>query len=580
MSYPIQPIDRRQRRFGAAVLLGLAALLLGLGGRLIHINTALQHRLVTIAEEQQAGRSTVPARRGTIFDVRGRVVATSRLMPDVFVDPVQARDLDELARELGARVNLSPNDILDMIERRPNSRFIVVATAVDDVTAEAVRAMESPAVGLTNRAVRTYPLGHSLAHVLGFVGRDGHGLDGLELAYERHLAGIEGVRATIRDARRRALWRAEGLSTPPTDGGHVVLTIDAEVQRIVEEALLGSITQFEAESGVAIVMSPVDGEILAMASVPTFDPNHLEPHSADRRRNRAVTDPVEPGSTFKPFIAAGALEGRFINHSERIDCRMGAHRFGRRLVKDVSPHGLMDLAGIVTKSSNIGMAFVAERMGNEALHDIIRRFGFGDRTGIECPGEDAGLVRPLDQWNSYSTQSVSFGYEISVTPLQLITAYAALLNDGVLCRPRLVSELLGPDGEILESFRGPEIVGRVVSSEVTRYISRTILASVVESGSGFRAKLDRYQVIGKTGTAKLAYRDQGGYESGAYLSMFVGAAPADNPAVVALVMVRRPSPTLGYYGGTVSAPAVGRILSKTLAYLEVPPDRTTGLAGL
>lgn len=580
MSFLAEPIDRRQRRFGAAILIGIAVLLLALGGRLVHINTTLHHRLATIVEDQQAGRSVIPARRGTIFDARGRVVATSRLMPDVFVDPGQARDIDTLAQELGARVNLSPDHIREMIKRRPDSRFIVVATKVDEVTARAVRAMGSPAVGLTNRAVRTYPLAGSLAHVLGFVGRDGHGLDGLELTYDGHLAGMDGVRATIRDARRRALWRAGGLSTPPTDGGHVVLTIDAEIQRIVEEALFDAVTQFEAESGVAIVISPTDGEILAMACVPTFDPNHLEPDSADRRRNRAVTDPVEPGSTFKPFIACGALEGRFITPTEQIDCRMGAHRFGHRLVKDVSPHGLMDLAGIVTKSSNIGMGFVAERMGNDALHAIIRRFGFGDRTGIECPGEDAGLVRALGRWNSYSAVSVSFGYEIAVTPLQLITAYAALLNDGVLYKPRLIGELLGPDGEVLASSFGPEIVGRAVSSQVARYMSRTVLLSVVEDGGGHRAKLDQYRVLGKTGTAKLSYRDRPGYEPDAYLSTFVGAAPADDPAVLALVMVRRPNPALGYYGGVVSAPAVGRILAKTLAYLDVPPDRTAGWAGL
>ena len=580
MSGGAASIDRGQRRVAAAVLIGVGVLLLALAGRLVYIHTTLRPRLQAIAHEQHRGSAVIPARRGMIFDARGRVVATSRQVPDVFVDPSRIENVEALARQLGPRINLPADEIVRKVRRRPDSRFVVVAPEVDEVTAEAVRDLQSPAVGLNTRLVRTYPLSSSMAHVLGFVGRDGQGLEGMELAHNAHLAGTDGMRATIRDGRRRALWRSNQFSTPPVDGGHLVLTIDAEIQRIAEEGLLQAITRFEAASGVVIVMSVKSGDILAMAGVPSYDPKQLEPGSEDRRRNRAVTDPVEPGSTFKPFIACGALEGGFVSTTEQIDCHLGAYRFGRRLVKDVSPHGLMVLQDIVSKSSNIGMGIIAGRMGNEALHQTIRRFGFGKLTGIECPGESAGLVYPLSRWNGYSTTSVSFGYEVAVTPLQLVTAFAALLNDGILLRPRLVRQMLGPGGEVLASFNRPEIIRRSVSSEVARYMTREVLAAVVEDGSGFRAKLDRYGVLGKTGTAKLSYPDRGGYEPGAYLSTFVGAAPALNPEVVTLVMVRRANPSLGYYGGTVSAPAVGRILAYTLAYLEVPPDRATGLAGL
>ncbi len=572
--------DRWQRRSGAVLLTGVAILLLLLTGRLVYINTVLGPRLIALAVQQRAGSSIIPAQRGAIFDARGRVLATSRQQPDVFVDPLHVEDVDSLARELSVRLGRPVQEMTDKIRDRAHRRFVEIARGVDEATAEAVKALHSPGVGLTDRLVRTYPEAGSLAQLLGFVGRDGHGLEGIELAYDDHLSGEDGRRSTIRDARRRALWRSEAGGASPVDGGHVVLTIDAEIQRIAHHALVDAVAKFEAQSGVAVVMSPTDGRILAMVNVPTFDPGHVGATTGDVRRNRALTDPVEPGSTFKPFIACGALQGGFVSSEELIDCGMGSHRFGRRLVTDVSPHGMMNLMGIVAKSSNVGMGMIAERMGNEALHDIIRRFGFGRRALVDFPGESAGIVYALRHWTSYSTTSVSFGYEVGVTPLQLATAFSAIVNDGVLLRPRIVARLLGPDGRVTRSFDSPEVVRRVVSTDVARYMARVVLRSVVEHGSGTRANLRHYRVLGKTGTAKLPYADRSGYEPGAYVGTFIGAAPMDEPRVVALVMVCRPNATLGYYGGTVAAPAVGDILEATLPYLDVPQDTQVALRGL
>ncbi len=575
-------LDQAQRRSGTLLLTAIGALLVALGARLVYINTALHSRLAAVASRQQQGSSIIPARRGMIFDARGRIVALSRLVPDVFVDPALVKDVDELADELAARVNHPAAKIAAKIRQRTSFRFAMIAPRVDAVTAEAVRAMGRPAVGLLDRAQRGYPLGGSMAHVLGWVGHDGCGLEGIELAYDQHLRGKDGRHATIRDARRRALRRSGRSTVSPIDGGHLVLTIDAEIQRITEEALARGIAEFEAISGVAIVMSPINGDILAMGCLPTFDPNDpVSPASAAARRNRAVTDPVEPGSAFKPIVACGALDGGFISPTERIDCQMGSYRIGHRVVRDTTPHGLMDIRGIITRSSNIGMSIIAQRMGNEVLHDTIRRFGFGERTGIECPGEGTGVVHPLHRWTSYSTASVAFGYELLVTPLQLINAFAAIVNDGVLLRPRLVKKLLKPDGEVAYLFQSPRIVRRVVSSKVARYMARDLLVSVVENGSGRRARSGPYRVLGKTGTAKLAYPDRSGYEPGAYLSLFVGAAPATEAQIVVLVMIRRPNQNIGYYGATVAAPVVGEILAKTLLYLEVPAivDRILWLDG-
>ncbi|MEK7731438.1 MAG: hypothetical protein AAB363_06230, partial [Planctomycetota bacterium] len=256
MPSPPPSIDQFQRRAGVVLLLCSAFLLLGLGGRLVYINTTLRDRLLGIAERQQRGGSTIPARRGMVLDVRGRVVAATEQHPDVFVDPARVEDIDEFANRLSPRVNMPAAQIAEKIRRRPQSRFVVIASGVDDITAEAVRAMHDPAVNLDERSVRAYPLGESIAHVLGWVGRDGTGLEGIEAAFDSHLRGKDGWRGTIRDARRRALRTSDEEIIPPSDGGHVVLTIDAEIQRIVEEALSESVKRVEAESGIAIVMSP------------------------------------------------------------------------------------------------------------------------------------------------------------------------------------------------------------------------------------------------------------------------------------------------------------------------------------
>jgi cell division protein FtsI (penicillin-binding protein 3) len=368
------------------------------------------------------------------------------------------------------------------------------------------------------------------------------------------------------------LRRLERVGTPPIDGGHLVLTLDAEIQRIVEQTLAETVGQFEASSAVGIVMAPKTGEVLAMACIPAFDPAMAWVVGSGIRRNRAVTDPVEPGSTFKPFILAAALDGGFVTLEEVIDCRHGTYCVGGRVIRDVSPHGALTAAQIVIKSSNVGMSIIGQRMGRDALYAALRRYGFGEPTGVECPGESAGVVFEPHRWTSYSVTSVPMGYEVGITPLQLITAFCGIINDGVLLRPTLIKRTLADDGSVAESFDGPTVVRRILPAELARRMRREVLRGVVEEGSGQRARLEHYSVLGKTGTAKLTFEDRRGYEPDAYLASFIGAAPVDDPQVAVLVMVRRPNPKLGYYGGTVSAPAVKSILGKTLAYFQVPPD--------
>jgi len=572
MTAPQGSLDRYQRRCGVVLLALSMTLLLGLGGRLVQINLVDHDRLVAYADRQQQGESLLPARRGMVLDTKGRVVAATEHLPDVFVDPSRVENLDAFAAELSPRVNLPVSRIVEKIRGRSASQYVVIERRVDSITADAVRAMKHPAVGLTEHPVRSYPLAESMAHVLGWVGRDGHGLEGVELAFDKHLRGKDGKRATIRDARRRALRNAEDEVVAPIDGGHVVLTIDAEIQRIAEQALAETVEKVEAENGLAVVMSPRTGDILAMTCYPTFDPNNVAASDAEHRRNRAITDPVEPGSTFKPVIVSGALEGHHITPTEMFDCGMGKRVLPGRVITDVSRHGMLNVAGVITYSSNVGMSHIAEKMGNPALHATIRRFHFGERLGFESPGEARGLVRPLKRWGRMSTASVGMGYEIEVTPLQLITAFSAIVNEGTMLKPRIIKQLLSADGSVIRDEQPPIIMDQVVDPQIARYISRELMRSVVVNGSGKGAALEHYQVEGKTGTTKLMYKDRPLYEPGAYQGAFVGAAPLGREELVVLVMIRRPNPKIAYYGSAVAAPVVGKILGQSLPYLGVPPD--------
>lgn len=571
-------LDKYQRVLSSLFLGAVGLVLVGLVGRVVYINTALHPALIRHADRQRRASSLLPARRGMILDSRGRVVAASRLVPEAYVDAARVENVDALADSLGVRLHLSAAALAERIRRLPTARFVRVGHQLEDAEADAIRALRNPAVGLTDRDVRTYPLGESMAHVIGFVGREGRGLEGLEKTLDGHLRGRDGRRSIWVDARRRALGMVDEPLRQPADGGHVVLTVDSEIQRIAERAVDATLHEFDAESGVAVVVDPATGDVLALACRPAFDANLAAAAPEERRRNRALTDPIEPGSTLKPFIMYGALEGGHVRLNDQFDCHRGEFFFGSRRIADTSPHGMLDPMGIMTVSSNIGMGMIGQRMGNTALYQTVRRFGFGAPFESELPGAGAGRVQSLRKWTSMSAVSVAMGYEVSLTPLQLVTGFCSLVNGGRLVRPRVVRRLLHADGsvalEVPVSERGPRL-----NSEVVRHIHE-MLISVVENGTGKRARLERFRVMGKTGTPKLSYLGRKGYESGAYQPTFVGAAPASDPRIAVVVTIRRPDARRGYYGGVVAAPAAAKIIDETLQYLGVPNDRETLLTGL
>ncbi|HEY3242018.1 MAG TPA: penicillin-binding protein 2 [Phycisphaerae bacterium] len=563
---------RRQTRVAVITLAGVLATLTALGARLIYINQVLAPRFVGLAQSQQDAHTVIPARRGQIFDARGRVIAGSEMLPTVFVDPSQIEHPDEVAAALAPVLGMDAGELEDRIRQRSDRSYCPLKREVPAAEAQVVRELRLRGVGVGDASCRRYPMGRLMSQTIGFVGRDGDGLEGLELAYDAFLRGRDGQRVTIRDAQRRILADQDGATAEPVDGGHLVLTLDAVIQDLVEQELAHAVSSVDAEFGMSVVMAPRTGEILALATWPTYHPTELEASPPQYRRNRTVTDAFEPGSVFKPFVMSGALTRRVVSPAELIDCHNGSFFFGRRLIHDTKPSGALTPEGIIARSSNIGMGIIGTRMGNPALHDIITRFGFGVPTGVGFPGESPGLALPLKEWNVYSTTSVPMGHETMVTPLQLATAMCALCNDGVLLRPRLVKALLNADGTVKQSFDEPRVLRQVVPTEIAHWIVQKAMVAVVAESAHTDSLLGEYRIAGKTGTAQVPYPHRRGYQPEAYLSSFMGTAPADHPQVVALVMIYKPNPRKGYYGRVVSLPAVRDILVGSLGYLQVSLD--------
>ncbi len=568
----VDPPPQSTNRWGH-VCIGIVVLCFaGLGGRLVYLQTAARPRALSHRERQQTRKVDLQARRGSIFDTRGRLLAGSEPRSSVFADPQRIKDIGGAASQLAAILGTSRDGLIERIERRSHTRFVWLARKVSPGEAQAVRALDLAGIGIREEARRFYPNGSSLAHILGFVNIDGEGLEGLELQFNDLLSGEPATQYAWCDLRRRPIWSKGESVKAPTHGNNIVLTIDLVIQRFVEEALEHAVTQFQAESGVGIVISPRNGDVIAMASYPTFDPNYHREYPTAHKRNRCLTDPVEPGSCFKPLIMSAALSEGVARLDETVDCGSGVWFFGSRRMRDTHANGKLTFEDVLVKSSNIGMGHIGTRLGNKALYEYLRAYGFGSRTGISLPGESAGIVAPLRKWSSYSKTSIPIGQELAVTPIQLASAFAALVNGGTLRPPRLVRMVLDSAGSQSTPHRRPGPPRQVVPRKVADAIAKRALVRMVNE-SPHDIKLAKYQVLGKTGTAQVPYRNRRGYEPDAYLGSFLGAAPAHDPVLSVLVMIRKPKRSLGYYGGTVAGPAVRAIIQKTLAYWDITPDR-------
>ena len=550
-------------------------------GRVVFLQTIGRERTVLQADRQQHYTETLHARRGSIFDRNGLLMAGTVQKKSLFVDPKfmlevfqeDGKTLVDLDREIGKLASLldkDPLEISQIIGDRAQSRYVKVAELLDDYVVDAVLKLNLPGVVLEPVDVREYPMGSLAAHILGGVQKDNIGLEGVELQFEKLLRGKDGFKRSLKDARRRTIATAAEDYVPPVNGNHVVLTIDSNIQMITEQELARTCEQFRVRAGEAIVMDPHTGDILALANWPTFNPANIEDTAAvpELRRNRALTDPYEPGSTIKPFIVGPMLSGQLAKPTDMFQIP-GPYKSPLRakLVTDIHYYGQLPLWDVVVKSSNIGMVKLAERVGSKSLFEALQQFRFGKMTGIDLPGENGGLVNPLRRWTRPSPVSIAMGYEMMLTPLQLTRAVCAYANGGWLVQPQVMHGLLTPEGQIDPSLKKSAIRTRAID-EPTSQLIRRIMCDVVYRGTGQKALSRRWNLFGKTGTAHTA--TNGVYNEDNYTTSFVGGGPFENPRVVVAVILHDPDKSLAHYGGTVSAPAAGQILDRTLSYLQVP----------
>ncbi len=553
----------RHRIITVVLLVGFLCLL----ARLVRLQV-IDHDIWTArAHEQNFDRLSIPAARGVILDRCGRRLAVSRNVWSVYADPATVGQKPFTARTLARALDGDADEILGRLRRQ--KRFVWIKRKVDDREADWIRRLDLDGVGLRREWLRVYPEGALSAHVLGFVNLDNIGMEGVEAQCDSLLKGTDGVAIVRRDGRRRRISDASTPQREPRHGKSIILTIDAAIQAFCEEELARAAEEFKPASATAVVLEPRTGDVLAMCAWPSFDPNAFNHYDADVRRNRAVTDAFEPGSTFKPFVGAAVLEAGLASPGSTYNCHRGAWRVGRRTLHDSHGYGDLTFVEVIQKSSNIGIAKIGLLLKRDGLHRAVRSFGFGRASGMDLPGECDGFVWPADRWTSYSMTSVPMGQEISVSALQLARGFAVFANGGLLVKPRVVLGYGSHDGTVMEHCYERLAPKRVLSESVADLMGRDVLTGVVERGTGKRARLAGYAVAGKTGTAQIAREGGGGYIPGAYRGTFVGFAPAEKPRFVVLVSLERPRGR-SYYGGTVAAPAVARILERSLAYAGVP----------
>jgi len=523
---------------------------------------------------QQKSLQLWQPQRGVILDAKGRVLAASNRKKIIFAEPRAIEDVKETSSELAPILDIGAHEICRKILEGGNPGFVRIKQDADVLQCSA--AVRIKGIGTQTDWQRSYPTGGLFGNIIGFTSRDNRGLEGIELQYDKELSGSGVENVFYADVRRRPICLKEQNGTL-ADGVGIIMTLDATIQQIARDELQKQYKDFEAESAMAIVAEPKTGAILAMVSIPDFDPGNLQSSEADSRRNRAITDPFEPGSMIKPIVVAIAVDNGTVRKDEKVFCENGNYSgkgFGR--INEYRNHRFGDLSirEVLVKSSNIGMAKIGQKMGQEKLYDGLKLFGFGEKVGIELPGEVEGLLRPTSRWSSYSVTRIPYGYELNVTAMQMLQAYCILANGGRMVRPYLVKAVVDNNGEIAQIKRPVPPVGYIIKREVAEWIVQDCLVGVVNEknngGTGWRAKLDKWQVFGKTGTANISRIGQRGYEDNSNIASFVAGAPAEDPAIVVFVSVRRPNGRLGKgdSGGAVASPVAGKIIEKTLTYLE------------
>jgi cell division protein FtsI/penicillin-binding protein 2 len=561
---PVPDPDRARqstvRRRVLAVAVVFASWVTAIEARLVYLQVYRQADLSARAERQQRRTIEVPAKRGEILDRQGRVLAYSVGADSIYAVPPEIVDPNRtIAALCGVLRDCTREFRAGVLERMRKQRaFVWVRRQVSPEEARGIEALHLEGIGLLKESRRFYPSKAIAAHVLGYVGLDNTGLGGIELAYDRFIRGRPGTALVQTDARRHAFSRTE---RPPTTGSSVELTIDQVLQWVAERELKAGVRERRAASGTVIIMDPWTGEILAMANVPTFNPNKFGGAKPAELRNRAIQDIYEPGSTFKVVTASAALEEKVIRPHDSIDVSQGYIRIGSRRIEDVHRYNVLTFNDVIVKSSNVGAIKVGLKLGPERLNRYVRRFGFGRTLSPDLTGEERGIV--WSQLNDSALASVSMGYQIGVTPLQMATAVSSVANGGQLLEPRIVRAIHGADGRVTIQ---PKALRRTIQEDTAAQLT-SIMEEVVERGTAQAAKIEGFTIAGKTGTAAKLVNGQ--YSKSDYMSSFVGFVPSRKPVATILVVID--SPRGAYYGGAVAAPVFRRIAEATLRHFGVPP---------
>ncbi len=552
----------------AVFLVMMALWAAAISARLFQLQVVEHESYRQRALDQQLQVVELAPPRGTIFDARGRQLAVSMAVDSAYVLPHKIVDAKDAAKRIAPILGLTPEATLERLTDR--HRWLWLARQLDPPVAQALRDLGIEGLDFVEESKRFYPLDELAGPVLGFVGTDHSGLAGLESAYNQVVSGKLVRRRFLRDALDGGVV-APGFSFIDAEpGADLHLTIDATVQHIVEAELARALETSRARAGVVVLMQPRTGAILAMASLPTFNPNRFADYPQTRWRNAAVEFAFEPGSTFKAITATAALESNLIDPMDIIDCAQGGITLGSLRIRDHKPFGRLTFRDVIARSSNVGIIKVGLRLERSDFFEQIRKFGFGSPTGIDLPGENAGIFRGVEKWSKYEAAYLSIGQGISATPVQLVRAFGALANGGILVRPHVVATV--DHGDHRQAPADGEASEAVASAATLRTVTR-LLEAVVEDGGGTLAAVPGYRVAGKTGTAQKALPGVG-YLPDRHVASFLGFVPSRRPEIVALVMLDDPEGL--FYGGEVAAPVFGSIMARVLPYLGVAPSLPEG----
>lgn len=535
--------------------------------RLLYIQIIRNKFFTDLADRQHRAFIELTPVRGTIYDRIKRTLAIHLEVSSLYAVPGEIKEKEKTAGILAKELHLDKGALREKLVK--NKRFVWLKRKLDMAEEKKVSELSIKGVYLANEGKRFYPGGRLSCHLLGVTGMDNTGLEGVEFYYDKELTGEAGWRNSYRDGKRREIASADPNELPARNGINLVLTIDEVIQHIIEKEIENIVKSYRPKAVSIVAMTPGTGEILGMANYPWFDPNDISRVNLSHMRNKAISDSFEPGSVFKLVTASAALEEGAVDFDSLFFCENGAYRIGNRTLHDHKPFGMMNFREIIEKSSNIGVFKVADKLGKKKLHTYMKRFNFGERTGIDLPGEAPGIMRDISNWSHADMTTMPIGHGIAVTPLQLATLVSVIANDGVMMRPYVVKSVLSAEGASIDE-NTPEAIRRVVSVDTARKV-KELMEGVVLRGTGKNAQIENFRICGKTGTAEKV-NPRGGYYKDKYIASFVGFAPHDTPAVALVVSVDEPRGE--HFGSRVAAPAFKNIMEKTLSYMEIESDRS------